>query len=156
MRRWRCGLMTSACSWLNAVRDLTRHWQDSGQLKQKTSLTRRSCAQQAPVPACCTWCSSTIPVRRFAAVHRCSIPLPKNLDIYVTDMPQRIDALKAAGRTFRNENFSEVTAPNGITFREIHMPGHDLINIVLLEILGGDMVVPGPALCRRRAADRDC
>lgn len=80
-----------------------------------------------------------VPVRSGAQVFD---SLPKNLDIYVTDMPQRIAALKAAGRTFRNENFSEVTAPNGITFREIHMPGHDLINIVLLEILGGEMVVP--------------
>lgn len=79
------------------------------------------------------------PVRQGAQVFD---SLPKNLDVYVTDMPERLAALKAAGRTFHNENFSEVTAPNGITFREMHMPGHDLINIVLLEILGGDYESP--------------
>lgn len=79
------------------------------------------------------------PVRAGAQVFD---SVPKNLDIYVTDMPARLAALESAGRSFRNEKFSEVTAPNGITFREMHMPGHDLINIVLLEILGGDMVVP--------------
>ena len=68
--------------------------------------------------------------------------LPKNLDLYVTDMPARIEALRAAGRDFRNAEFSEVSAPNGITFREMHMPGHDKINIVLLEILGGEIKAP--------------
>jgi len=82
------------------------------------------------------------PVRSGARVFD---SLPKNLDIYVSDMPARLASLRAAGRAFRNEKFSEVTAPNGITFREMHMPGHDLINIVLLEILGGDMVVPDRA-----------
>lgn len=99
------------------------------------------------------------PVRSGAQVFD---SLPKNLDVYVTDMPRRIAELTAAGRTFRNENFSEVTAPNGITFREIHMPGHDFINIVLLEILGGDMVVPdklyaavGPLIVIVDDADRE-
>jgi len=64
---------------------------------------------------------------------------PKNLDIYVRDMPVRIDELKQAGMTFRNETFSEVTAPDGTRFREIHLPAHDAINIVLLEVLGKEM-----------------
>ncbi len=64
--------------------------------------------------------------------------LPKNLDVYVDDMPARLADLSKRGRTFRNDTFSEVTAPSGITFREMHMPGHDDINVVLLEILGGE------------------
>jgi catechol 2,3-dioxygenase-like lactoylglutathione lyase family enzyme len=62
--------------------------------------------------------------------------VPKNLDIYVQDMPSRVDALRKAGYRFRNEHYSEVTAPDGTQFREIHLPSHDGINVVLLEILG--------------------
>ena len=65
---------------------------------------------------------------------------PKNLDIYVTDMPARIAELKAAGMHFKNDQYSEITAPDGTVFREIHMPAHDDINIVLLEIMGRDLV----------------
>lgn len=79
------------------------------------------------------------PVRAGAQVFD---SVPKNLDIYVTDMPARLASLAAAGRSFLNDNYSEMTAPNGITFREMHMPGHDRINIVLLEIFGSDMTVP--------------
>lgn len=61
---------------------------------------------------------------------------PKNLDIYVRDMPSRVEELKAAGQTFRTDDFSAVTAPDGTVFREIHMVGHDAINIVLLEVIG--------------------
>ncbi len=80
------------------------------------------------------------PVRAGARVFD---SVPKNLDVYVTDMPARLEALAAGGRGFRNERYSEMTAPNGVTFREMHMRGHDRINVVLLEILGGDMTVPG-------------
>ena len=80
------------------------------------------------------------PVRAGARVFDA---VPKNLDVYVTDMPARLKALAAAGRAFRNDRYSEMTAPNGVTFREMHMPGHDRINVVLLEILGGGMSVPG-------------
>ncbi len=79
------------------------------------------------------------PVRAGARVFDA---VPKNLDIYVTDMPTRLAALAGSGRSFINDNFSEIAAPNGITFREMHMPAHDLINVVLLEILGGEIVVP--------------
>ncbi len=65
---------------------------------------------------------------------------PKNLDVYVTDMPTRIEVLKSAGYTFQREPYNEMTAPDGTVFREIHMVGHDAINIVLIEIIG--MPVP--------------
>ncbi len=64
---------------------------------------------------------------------------PKNLDIYTRDMPSRMRALRKAGHEFRNEEYSEITAPSGITFREIHMPSHDCINVVLLELIGADL-----------------
>jgi catechol 2,3-dioxygenase-like lactoylglutathione lyase family enzyme len=64
---------------------------------------------------------------------------PKNLDIYVSDMPARMAELKAAGLQFRNEKYSEITAPDGTVFREIHLPAHDDINIVLLEIIGKEL-----------------
>ncbi len=76
------------------------------------------------------------PVRAGAAVFD---SCPKNLDVYVRDMPAQFAALKAAGTAFRNDTYSDVTAPNGIRFREIHMPAHDAINVVLLELVGKAM-----------------
>lgn len=73
------------------------------------------------------------PVRAGAQVFD---SLPKNLDVYVVDMPARLAELRASGRSFRNDTFSEVTAPSGVTFREMHMPVHDEINVVLLEVVG--------------------
>lgn len=64
---------------------------------------------------------------------------PKNLDVYVDDLPARLPALRAAGLRFRNDAPSEVTAPNGVRFREIHLQGHDDINIVLLQLLDEPM-----------------
>lgn len=61
---------------------------------------------------------------------------PKNLDIYVDDLPAREAALRAAGHAFPAGRHSEVTAPDGTRFRELHMPSHDAINVVLLQILG--------------------
>lgn len=74
-----------------------------------------------------------LPVRQGAQVFDL---VPKNLDIYVDDMPKRTAELRADGRRFRTESFSEVTAPDGTAFREIHMPSHDDINVVLLEVIG--------------------
>ncbi|MEO0574814.1 MAG: VOC family protein, partial [Pseudomonadota bacterium] len=62
---------------------------------------------------------------------------PKNLDIFVGDMPQRLIELRALGYEFRNQTFSEATAPDGTRFREMHMPSHDDVNVVLLELLDG-------------------
>jgi catechol 2,3-dioxygenase-like lactoylglutathione lyase family enzyme len=64
---------------------------------------------------------------------------PKNLDIYVDDLPARAEELKQEGRKFRNERYSEATAPDGTVFRELHMLGHDDINIVLLQVIGKEM-----------------
>jgi catechol 2,3-dioxygenase-like lactoylglutathione lyase family enzyme len=61
---------------------------------------------------------------------------PKNIDVYVRDLPRRVEELKSDGRSFHNENYSEISAPDGTVFREIHMQGHDAINIVLLEVIG--------------------
>jgi catechol 2,3-dioxygenase-like lactoylglutathione lyase family enzyme len=76
------------------------------------------------------------PVREGAKVFdRC----PKNLDIYVRDLPRRHLELLAAGRRFHTEQYSELTAPNGVRFREIHMPSHDRINVVLLELMEAEL-----------------
>lgn len=74
-----------------------------------------------------------LPVRHGAQVFDL---VPKNLDIYVDDMPRRFAELRADGREFRSDSFSEVTAPDGTAFREVHMPSHDDINVVLLEVIG--------------------
>ncbi|MFT4649856.1 MAG: catechol 2,3-dioxygenase-like lactoylglutathione lyase family enzyme [Flavobacteriales bacterium] len=59
---------------------------------------------------------------------------PKNIDIYVTDIGGRINALKALGYNFRSATHSEVTADDGTRFREMHISIHDDINLVLLEL----------------------
>lgn len=61
---------------------------------------------------------------------------PKNLDIYIDDLPERLDALKVKGLEFRNPNYSELTTPDGTLVREIHIHGHDQTNIVFLDIVG--------------------
>lgn len=65
--------------------------------------------------------------------------LPKNLDIHVKDLPANFERMKADGRPFRSENYSEVTAAGGTTFREIHMHGHDETNIVFVEVIGEEL-----------------
>jgi catechol 2,3-dioxygenase-like lactoylglutathione lyase family enzyme len=60
---------------------------------------------------------------------------PKNLDIYVDDMATRVADLRQAGFAFRSEAFTEATSPDGVRFREIHLAGHDDINLVLLQLL---------------------
>ena len=42
---------------------------------------------------------------------------PKNLDIYVDDLPARERALRAEGWAFHGERYGEVTAPDGTRFR---------------------------------------
>lgn len=61
---------------------------------------------------------------------------PKNLDIYVDDLPARERALRDSGWAFHGDRCSEVTAPDGTRFRELHMPAHDAVNVVLLQIVG--------------------
>ena len=67
---------------------------------------------------------------------------PKNLDIYVDDLPVRMAQLAEQGVVFRNEHFSEAVSPDGVHFREIHLAGHDDINIVLLQVIGSDTPIP--------------
>lgn len=74
------------------------------------------------------------PVRQGAEVFDM---LPKNLDVFVRDLPGRFEELRAAGADFRTDTYSEVTTPSGSMFREIHMHGHDAINIVFVETGGG-------------------
>ncbi len=79
---------------------------------------------------------------------------PKNLDIYVDDLPARMAQLVDQGVVFRNEYYSEAVSPDGVHFREIHLAGHDDINIVLLQVIGSDTPIPptgfsgvGPLVC---------
>ena len=79
---------------------------------------------------------------------------PKNLDIYVDDLPLRMAELEAKGIRFRNQRYSEAVSPDGVHFREIHLAGHDDLNIVLLQIMGSDALPTesgfygvGPLVC---------
>ena len=67
---------------------------------------------------------------------------PKNLDIYVDDLILRMAQLTEQGVVFRNEHYSEAVSPDGVHFREIHLAGHDDINIVLLQVIGSDTPIP--------------
>lgn len=60
---------------------------------------------------------------------------PKNLDLYVDDLPARLPDLLAGGARPRQAMPNELTAPNGMRFRELHLQGHDDLNIVLLQLL---------------------
>ncbi len=73
--------------------------------------------------------------------------LPKNLDLYTTDMPARHAQLSAEGVRFRGP-WAEMPGPGGLHFREVHLEGHDQINVVLIEIIGAGADIPlGPRQC---------
>ncbi len=72
------------------------------------------------------------PVRRDA---RAFDHLPKNLDVYVRDMATRFEQLKAQGLKFRSDPITS-PGPDGMIFKEVHLPGPDDTNVVLLEIIG--------------------
>jgi len=76
------------------------------------------------------------PVREHASATDCC---PKNLDVYADNLPQKMQDLAARGCQFRNPVHSEVTVSDGTRFREAHMPTHDDINVVLLEVMGWDL-----------------
>jgi catechol 2,3-dioxygenase-like lactoylglutathione lyase family enzyme len=61
--------------------------------------------------------------------------LPKNLDLYVCDIAARVETLKARGVQFRSDPIT-AQGPDGTTFTEVHLAGHDAINIVLIEVIG--------------------
>jgi catechol 2,3-dioxygenase-like lactoylglutathione lyase family enzyme len=77
------------------------------------------------------------PVRQGAKVYD---RLPKNLDLYTVDLPTRYGELAAAGHRFR-AGWSEMRAGSDL-FREVHLPGHDEINVVLLEVIGPGYATP--------------
>jgi len=77
------------------------------------------------------------PVRQDAQVYD---RLPKNLDLYTVDLPSRYDELVAAGHEFRAK-WGEIPVGEHV-FREVHLPGHDGINVVLLEVLGPGYATP--------------
>jgi catechol 2,3-dioxygenase-like lactoylglutathione lyase family enzyme len=72
------------------------------------------------------------PVRRGAQAFD---HLPKNLDLYVRDMAKRFETLRAQGIRFKSEPITS-PGPDGMIFKEVHLPGHDETNVVLLEIIG--------------------
>jgi len=63
----------------------------------------------------------------------------KNLDINCTAMPDRVAALQAAGCRFRSA-IGEYEV-DGLRAREVQLPAHDGLNIVLIEILNGGFEV---------------
>ena len=58
----------------------------------------------------------------------------KNIDVNCTDMPKRVEQLRAAGYSFRSA-IGEYEI-GGIQAREVQVPLHDDINLVLIEVLG--------------------
>lgn len=75
-----------------------------------------------------------VPVREGAQVFD---RLPKNLDVYTTDLPSRYEDLQQRGIEFR-ASWTEMASQDGSVFREVQMPGPDATNIAVLEILGSD------------------
>ena len=69
------------------------------------------------------------PVREGAALYD---DLPKNIDIYTNNIETSIEPLKKAGFQFRSEKPQEFIS-NGILVKELHMPGPDETNIVIIE-----------------------
>ena len=71
-----------------------------------------------------------VPARRGAAATDLG---PKNIDVNCRDMPVRHAELRAAGHSFRSPIVEYEL--DGIRAREVQMPGHDDINVVLIEVL---------------------
>ena len=78
------------------------------------------------------------PVRANAAT---TALCPKNIDINCTAMHERVAELSAAGFEFRSA-ISEYEI-DGMTVREVQMPVHDDINVVLIEVPDWDMQMTG-------------
>lgn len=77
------------------------------------------------------------PVRLGARV---SDRLPKNLDLYTVDMPRRHAELTGAGHRLAGA-WAEIPFGEHV-FREVHLPGHDGINVVLVEVIGPGYTMP--------------
>lgn len=133
---------------------------DDPGLREHWAVTDRNVARQAMVRSVgaknggmhlVEWDAAADSVRADAQVFDLC---PKNLDIYVDDLPVRMAQLAGQGVVFRNEHYSEAVSPDGVHFREIHLAGHDDINIVLLQVIGSDTPIPdsgfygvGPLVC---------
>jgi catechol 2,3-dioxygenase-like lactoylglutathione lyase family enzyme len=65
--------------------------------------------------------------------------VPKSVDIAVRDIEARYAELEAAGYKFRSKVGTLET--DGIVVREVHMPAHDALNLVFLEIEGDPELV---------------
>ena len=133
---------------------------DDPGLRKHWGVTDRGIARQAMVRSggaeyggmhLVEWDAAAASVRADAQVFDLC---PKNLDIYVDDLPARMAQLVDQGVVFRNEHYSEAVSPDGVHFREIHLAGHDDINIVLLQVIGSDTPIPptgfsgvGPLVC---------
>ena len=133
---------------------------DDPGLREHWAVTDRQVARQAMVRSVgaknggmhlVEWDAAANSVRADAQVFDLC---PKNLDIYVDDLPARMAQLVDQGVVFRNEHYSEAVSPDGVHFREIHLAGHDDINIVLLQVIGSDTPIPptgfsgvGPLVC---------
>jgi len=133
---------------------------DDPGLREHWAVTDRHVARQAMVRSVgaknggmhlVEWDAAADSVRADAQVFDLC---PKNLDIYVDDLPVRMAQLAEQGVVFRNEHYSEAVSPDGVHFREIHLAGHDDINIVLLQVIGSDTPIPdsgfygvGPLVC---------
>ena len=121
---------------------------DDPGLREHWGVTDRQIAQQAMVRSAgaenggmhlVEWNVAAESVRAEAQVFDLC---PKNLDIYVDDLPVRMAQLTEQGVVFRNEHYSEAVSPDGVHFREIHLAGHDDVNIVLLQVIGSDTPIP--------------
>jgi catechol 2,3-dioxygenase-like lactoylglutathione lyase family enzyme len=64
---------------------------------------------------------------------------PKNLDVNCTGMPVLADSLAKAGYSFRSA-IAEYEF-DGIQVREVQMPAHDQVNVVLIEVLSSGFEV---------------
>ena len=133
---------------------------DDPGLREHWAVTDRNVARQAMVRSVgaknggmhlVEWDAAADSVRADAQVFDLC---PKNLDIYVDDLPVRMAQLAEQGVVFRNEHYSEAVSPDGVHFRESHLAGHDDINIVLLQVIGSDTPIPdsgfygvGPLVC---------
>ena len=129
---------------------LRAHWRLPDQKVARQAMVRAPGAAFGAIHLV-EWGSATESVRADAAVFDLC---PKNLDIYVDDLPRRMAQLAEQGVIFRNKHYSEAVSPDGVHFREIHLAGHDDINLVLLQILGGAIPIPatgfygiGPLVC---------
>jgi len=61
---------------------------------------------------------------------------PKNLDIWVRDLPEKMADLKTKGYNFRNPKHGEFKTGDGWLFRDIQLLSPDDVNLGMLEMVG--------------------